>query len=376
MHQHTGQIIRGYSRRKVLGGLASILLTLSIEGCAQSLPSSSTAVPTPTHRSPGSILATYRRHTNRVTTVAWSPNGTYIASGSLDQTVQIWAANSTTHYTQTIYRGHTAGVQAVTWSPDSKLVASGSSDKTVQVWNALTGEHVATYSGHSDIVLTVAWSPDGKSIASGSADGTIRLWDVTTSMQKYVYRGHTASANSITWSPDSKHIASASADKTVQIINATTGKRLYVYRGHSNIVSSVSWSPEGKFIASGSWDKTLQVWEATTGKRLYTYKGYNVDAAKYNSDTGVLPDLILAVAWSSNGKRIAVVTQVYCGDSCGVVATWDAYTEHHFFFYIDDPVFALAWSPDNTRFVTSIEVSTQGSNMKATDGAYVQISQA
>src|SRR5450432_2022767 len=138
MHQHTGQIMRGYSRRRVLGSLASVLLTLSIEGCAQSLSSSSTAVPAPTPRPPGSVLSTYRHHTNRVTAVAWSPNGTYIASGSLDQTVQVWVANTNTHFRTSIYRGHTAGVQSVAWSPDGKLIASGSSDKTVQVWDALT----------------------------------------------------------------------------------------------------------------------------------------------------------------------------------------------------------------------------------------------
>ncbi|MBA2393462.1 MAG: WD40 repeat domain-containing protein [Ktedonobacteraceae bacterium] len=371
----TGQTIKGYSRRKVLAYLASLLLPLSVEGCAQSLSSSTTA-PTPTSHPPGSVLSTYRHHTNRVTTVAWSPNGTYIASGSLDQTVQVWVATTNTHFQTSIYRGHTAGVQSVAWSPDGKLIASGSSDKTVQVWDALTAEHAATYSGHSDIVLTVAWAPNGKSIASGSADGTVRLWDVATGMQKYIYRGHTASVNSITWSPDSQRVASASSDKIVQIMDATNGDHVYTYRGHTNIVSSVSWSPKGKLIASGSWDKTVQVWDATTGNRLYTYRGYNVEAAKYNNDTGVLPDLILAVAWSHNGKRIAAVTQVYCGDSCGVVVAWDAYTEHHFSFYIDVPVFALAWSPDDTRFATSLEVSTQRSNMKATDGAYVEISQA
>jgi WD40 repeat protein len=372
IHQNTDQIIRRHSRRKVLGSMAGFLLALSIDGCTQSL----SPLPTPTPRPPGSVLSTYRHHTNRVTTVAWSPNGAYIASGSLDQTVQVWATNASAHFQPSIYRGHTAAVQAVAWSPDSKRIASGSSDKTVQVWDALTGEHAATYSSHTDIVLTVAWSPDGRYIASGSADGTVRLWDVATSKQKYVYRGHAASVNSITWAPDSQRIASASSDRTVQITDATTGNHLYTYRGHTDTVSSVSWSPEGKFIASGSWDKTVQVWEATTGNRLYTYQGYNVEAAKYNSDKGVLPDLILAVAWSHNGKRIAAVTQVYCGDSCGVVLAWDAYTEHHFSFYIDVPVFALAWSPDDTRFATSVEVSTQGSNMKATDGAYVQISQA
>src|SRR5260370_2923942 len=136
----------GYpSRRDVLRGMAGLMVTMGLGGCAQALSSSSTPTPTPTPtpRRPGSILYTYRGHTDRILTVAWSPNGKYIASGSLDKTVQVWATNPAAHSQPFIYRGHTAGVQTVTWSPDSNRVASGSIDKTVQVWDALSGEHVA-----------------------------------------------------------------------------------------------------------------------------------------------------------------------------------------------------------------------------------------
>jgi WD40 repeat protein len=294
--------------------------------------------------------------------------------------VQIWAANPGDPFQPFIYRGHTAGVQAVAWSPASNRVASGSIDKTVQVWDALTGEHVSFYHGHTDEVKTVGWSPDGQSIASGGNDGTVRLWDVATGKQKYVYRGHRGSVNSIVWSPDSQRIASGASDTTVQILDASTGNHLYTYRGHTGTVSSVSWSPDGKFIASGSWDKTVQVWHATTGALLYTYHGYNVKAAQADPSKGVLPDLIFAVAWSHNGKRIAAVTQVYCGDICGIVLGWDAYTQRHFTFYVDQPIFAMAWSPDDTRLVTALVVSTQGlpqgGSSNAVDGQYVQITQA
>ncbi len=105
-----------------------------------------------------------------------------------------------------------------------------------------------------------------------------------------------------------------------------------------------------------------------------------MQAAQVDPTRGVLPDLIFAVAWSHNGKRIAAVTQVYCGDLCGVVLSWDAYTEHNFTFYVDVPVFALAWSPDDTRLVTAIVVSTQGlpqgNSSKEVDGQFVQISEA
>ncbi len=370
------QVRECFSRRAVLQGVAGMLLTLSLEGCVQPHSLQSTPTQVPTTRPQGSVLYNYRGHRSRVTTVAWSPNGKYIASGSLDKTVQVWAANPSDSLHPFMYRGHTAGVQSVAWSPDGSHVVSGSIDKTVQVWNALTGEQRGLYQGHTDIVMTVAWSPNGYSLASGSADGTVRVWDATTEKQRYVYRGHTASVNSLVWSPDSRHIASGASDKTVHIIEALSGKQVYIYHGHTDTVSSVSWSPDGNFIVSGSSDKTAQVWHAFTGVVLYTYHGYKVQAAQYDPSKGVLPDLILAVAWSHHGKRIAATTQVYCGDSCGIVLEWDAYTQQHFSFNIDLPIFALAWSPDDTRLVSSIEITTQDSLIKDKDGPYVQITQA
>lgn len=378
MHKQTDALVECLSRREVLQGLAACAITLSLGGCAQSLSSPVATTPTSTPRPRGSVLYTYRGHTGRATTVAWSPNGKYIASGSLDQTVQVWDPNPGDHFHPFIYRGHSAAVQAVAWSPDSNRLVSGSVDKTVQVWDAISGEHVAIYRGHSDTVNTVAWSPDGKYIATGSEDSTVRMWDAATGKQMYIYRGHQAGVNSIAWSPDSQQIVSGASDKTVQILDAPTGNHRYTYRGHSSTVSSVSWSPDGKYIASGSWDKTVQVWNAATGAVLYTYSGYNVKAAQTDSTKGVLPDLIFAVAWSHNGKRLAAVTQVYCGDDCGVMLSWDAYTQRNFTFYVDQPIFSMAWSPDDTRFVTSIVISGQGFPLgnPSKNDYLVQISQA
>lgn len=377
MDQLTGIV----SRRVMLQGLVGCVFAMSLDGCASAArsgnsTSSGTVVATPTVRPMGSVIYTYRGHTKRPTAVGWSKDGRYIASGSLDKTVQVWAANPGDDFRPYVYRGHSDGVCAVDWSPDSRRIVSGSIDKTVQVWDALNGGDSLVYRGHTDLVTTVAWSPDARYVASGSVDGTVRLWDVATGSQRYVYRGHKAGVNSVVWSPDARYMASGSADHTVHVLEAATGKPLYIYRGHSDVVSSVAWSPDGKRIASGSWDKTVRVWEAMTGTVSYVYRGYKVEEAKYNSDKGVLPDTVLAVAWSHSGKRIAAVTQVYCGDSCGVVVTWDADTERNFAFYIDVPVFALAWSPDDTRFVSAIDVTTQDMPLTKVDGSFVQISQA
>src|SRR5258708_4879721 len=75
------------------------------------------------------------------------------------------------------YRGHSASVNAVAWSPDGTRIASGSADFSVQLWDAANGGHALTYRGHADHVNTVAWSPDGKRIASGGDDDTAHGWD-------------------------------------------------------------------------------------------------------------------------------------------------------------------------------------------------------
>src|SRR5438270_8465213 len=99
-------LLMGYpSRREVLQGLAGFMIAMSLEGCAQSLFSSSATGPVPTLRPQGSVYYTYRGHTGRITSVGWSRNGKYRASGSLDETVQVWPSNPSDHIQPVIYWG-------------------------------------------------------------------------------------------------------------------------------------------------------------------------------------------------------------------------------------------------------------------------------
>jgi len=233
--------------------------------------------------------------------LAWSPDGTYMVSGSDDTSVHVWRVGNTETaaaldhvYT---YHGHANWVNAVAWSPDSTRIASGSDDMTVHVWQmrqerwAAKPDQVDIYRGHSRWVEAVAWSPDGNFIASGGNDGTVQVWNAATKDTVLIYRSHIFGVNALAWSPDSIRIASCSWDNTVHVWDVETGNTLFTYRGHDFAVNALAWSPDGTRIASASKDKTVKVWDAAIGNTLFTYRGHS--------------SWVYAVAWSPDGTRIA-----------------------------------------------------------------------
>ena len=119
---------------------------------------------------------------------------------------------------------HDKAVSSVAYSPDGKTLASGSSDNTIKLWDVKTGKEQATLEGHTDAVFSVAYSPDGKTLASGSVDKTIKLWDVATGKEQATLKGHTEAVISVAYSPDGKTLASGSRDKTIKLWDVKTGK--------------------------------------------------------------------------------------------------------------------------------------------------------
>jgi len=125
---------------------------------------------------PMPCIRTLEGHSHSVSSVAFSPDGKVLASGSFDDTIKLWDVQ-TGRALQTL-TGHSDNVNSVAFSPDGKVLASGSA--TIKLWDVQTGRVQQTLTGYSDIVNSVAFSPNGKVLASGSYDNTIKLWDVQT----------------------------------------------------------------------------------------------------------------------------------------------------------------------------------------------------
>ncbi len=166
--------------------------------------------------------------------------------------------------------GHSNAVTSVAFSPDGQTLASGSEDKTIEMWKLETGKRWYTLTGHSDWVTCVAFSPDGRTLASSGRDKTIHIWDLNKGKWWYALTGHADRVSAVAFSPNGQVLATGSRDKTVQLWNLNKGRRMSALSGHTDGVEAVAFCAGGEFLASASRDKTVRLWDWRAGKSLCT----------------------------------------------------------------------------------------------------------
>ena len=215
------------------------------------------------------LKATLEEHTDLVWSVAFSPNGQTLASGSQDRTIRLW--NSNTGKLKTTLIGHRDAVNSVAFSPDGRTLASASWDGTIRLWNPNNGNLKRTLSGHTDGISSVAFSPDGQTLASASGDKTIRLWNPNNGNLKRTLTGHTNTVDSVAFSPNGQTLASGSRDQTIRLWNPNNGKHIKTLTGHTSDISRMTFSPDGRTLASGSRDQTVRLWNPNTGQHKRTF---------------------------------------------------------------------------------------------------------
>jgi WD40 repeat protein len=207
-----------------------------------------------------------------VLSVAFSPNGEFLATGDTIGEVHLWQVSDGQKYLTC--QGHANRVWSVVFSPQGDCLASSSDDCTIKLWNIRTGDCLRTFQGHEDWVHALAFSPDGKTLVSGSDDRTIKLWQVSSGECLRTLEGHTSWVQSVAFNGERQWIATGSDDQTIKLWDAQSGECLRTLRGHTSWVQNVKFSPDGRMLASGGGDCIVKLWDIDTGDCVRTIEGH------------------------------------------------------------------------------------------------------
>jgi WD40 repeat protein len=275
--------------------------------------------------------------------LAFAPDGRRLACGA-DKNVRVWDVDTGNLLLNV---AHVADVWGVAFSPDGTRVASASLDSWARVWDAGTGRLVRAVGPHPTWVRAVAYSPDGRLLATSCDDGRPRLWEAADGRPVRTFAGHTNAAfggmGGVAFSRDGSRLASAGCDWTARVWDVATGRQLRALGGFTVGVNCVAFSPDGRLLAAGD-GQTARVWDLTRTPDVLTLRGD--------------PSAVGALAFVPDDSRLLA------GFGGGTVAVWDPVTgrpdgqEVVSFRGLTALVSALAFSPGGTCLAAGLTDGT------------------
>ena len=198
------------------------------------------------------------------TSLAFSPKGDIVASGTVERVVKLWDIRSG-ECIGTL-EGHTYPVLSLSFSPDGSKLVSGSGDTSLIIWDIENLSFIRQMKGHGFYVVTVDWDPQGSRIVSGSVDANICEWNAETGELIARHDDHRAAVREVRFNPDGSRLVSGSSDLSLLLWDATFKpmKVMQTLQRHESEVRALSFSSDGRYLASGSGDRTIYLWDVAT----------------------------------------------------------------------------------------------------------------
>jgi WD40 repeat protein len=229
------------------------------------------------------------RRGQAVRDIEFAPDGRTIATAGGSNTVELWDAKTGARLLAT--GGQQWPVGRIAFCPDGHAIATAGRDGMVRIWDSRSGKLARTIPAHDRAVTDVAFSPDGQWIATSGMDYTVRLWNARDGSLARAFSPHgTYWAHRLTFSPDSRLLATVGGETTVRVWEVGSGREYRALRGHELEVWSVAFCPDSRHLATGSSDQSVRVWDLAAGEALHVLRGHAklVEGLAFSPDGAML----------------------------------------------------------------------------------------
>jgi serine/threonine protein kinase len=232
------------------------------------------------------------RHSGAIFAVAFAHSGKFLLSNHGDGVIHFWDVDR--HQERPPLTHHNSNARRVILSPDDQTVAIGNNVQGIELWDLATLKLRKALPGHNGSILALAYAPDGDTLATGDANGTIRLLEPSSGEERANFPGDNLGVRALAFSPDSKTLAwSGSRGMDVKLRDVASREVSASLEAHDNSVLNLAFSPDGASLASGCRNGTVLIWDVSSGQTVATIPAHE--------------GAVWSLAFSPDGRTLATV---------------------------------------------------------------------